>query len=64
MNLCRCSPMRNPPVTLHHSAECEWIGMAARTDFNVDGFGVADTRLYDALGPIGRGLQTLLICKR
>jgi hypothetical protein len=51
-------------VTIHHPAEGEWIGMAARTDFDVDGIGVADTRLYDALGPIGRGIQTLLIRKR
>jgi hypothetical protein len=51
-------------VTLHHPAEGEWIGMAARTDFDIDGVGVADTRLYDARGPIGRGIQTLLIRKR
>ncbi|MGB8221089.1 MAG: thioesterase family protein [Polyangiales bacterium] len=51
-------------VTLHHQAEGEWIGMAARTDFDLDGAGVADTRLYDECGPIGRGIQTLLIRKR
>ena len=51
-------------VTLHHLAEGEWIGMAARTDFDADGIGVADARLYDAIGPIGRGIQTLLIRKR
>jgi len=51
-------------VTLHHPALGEWIGMAARTDFDVDGIGVADTRLYDSHGPIGRGLQTLLIRER
>ncbi len=38
-------------VTLHHPAEGEWIGMAARTDFDIDGVGVADTRLYDARWP-------------
>jgi len=51
-------------VTLHHPAEGEWIGLAARTDFDADGTGVADTRLYDTSGPIGRGIQTLLIRKR
>ena len=51
-------------VPLHHPAEGEWIAMAARTDFDVGGIGVADSRLYDALGPIGRGIQTLLIRQR
>jgi hypothetical protein len=51
-------------VTLHHAAEGEWIGMAARTEFDAGGTGLADTRLYDARGPIGRGIQTLLIRKR
>jgi hypothetical protein len=51
-------------VTLHRPAEGEWIGMAARTDMDDRGIGVADTRLYDERGPIGRGIQTLLIRKR
>jgi hypothetical protein len=51
-------------VTLHHPAEGEWIGMGARTDFDAGGTGLADTRLYDERGPIGRGVQTLLVRKR
>jgi hypothetical protein len=51
-------------VTLHHPAEGDWIGMAARTDFGADGAGLTDTRLYDERGPIGRGIQTLLIRRR
>jgi hypothetical protein len=51
-------------VTLHRPAEGEWVGMAARTDMDAQGTGVADTRLYDEGGPIGRGIQTLLIRKR
>jgi len=51
-------------VTLHRPARGEWIGMAARTDMDDRGIGVADTRLYDETGPIGRGVQTLLIRKR
>jgi len=66
----RVSPLEftfvNPDltVTLHRPAEGEWIGMAARTDFDLGGTGLADTRLYDARGPIGRGIQTLIIRRR
>ena len=51
-------------VTLHRPAEEDWIGLAARTDFDATGTGTADSRLYDQRGPIGRGVQTLLIRKR
>jgi len=51
-------------VTLHHPAEGDWVGLAARTELNRAGIGVADTRLYDQRGPIGRGIQTLLIRRR
>lgn len=51
-------------VTLQRPCEGEWVGMAARTDLDERGTGVADTRLYDAGGPIGRGIQTLLIRER
>ena len=51
-------------VTLHHPAQGDWVGLAARTVLDRAGAGVADTRLYDQRGPIGRGIQTLLIRKR
>ena len=51
-------------VTLSRPAEGEWIGLGARTDLDPQGIGVADARLYDVHGPIGRGVQTLLIRKR
>lgn len=51
-------------VTLHHRPKGPWVGLSARTDFDATGAGVADTRLYDEHGPIGRGVQTLLIRKR
>ncbi len=51
-------------VTLHRPPVGEWIGMAARTDLDDLGIGVADTRLYDETGPIGRGIQTLLVRRR
>ena len=56
----------NPDLTvsLQRPAEGEWIGLAARTDLDRRGIGVADTRLYDASGPIGRAVQTLLVRAR
>ena len=49
--------MYRPPIG-------EWVGLAARTDIDVPGIGLADTRLYDTNGPIGRGVQTLFVRKR
>jgi len=51
-------------VTLHRPASGEWVGLAARTDLDARGVGVADARLYDSHGPIGRGIQTLFVRKR
>ncbi len=51
-------------VTLHRPLEGEWVGMGARTDLDDRGIGAAYTRLYDEAGPIGRGIQTLLIRQR
>lgn len=51
-------------VTLLRPARGEWIGLGARTDIDPNGIGVADIRLYDEDGPIGRAVQTLLIRKR
>lgn len=51
-------------VTLSRPARGEWIGLGARTDMDARGIGVADARLYDEEGPIGRGVQTLLIRRR
>lgn len=51
-------------VTTYRPARGEWIGLAARTDLDNRGVGMADTRLYDEHGPIGRGVQTLVVRKR
>lgn len=51
-------------VTLHDMPEGEWIGLASRTDLDPQGIGLADTRLYDTRGAIGRGIQTLVVRKR
>ena len=51
-------------VTLHRPLGGEWVGLRARTDFVAEGVGVADSKLYDTRGPIGRGVQTLMVRKR
>lgn len=51
-------------VTLFRAPRGEWIGLAARTDLDAQGIGLADARLYDTSGPIGRGIQTLFVRKR
>jgi hypothetical protein len=56
----------NPDLTvaLARQPEGEWIGLDSRTSFGPDGIGVADTRLLDAAGTIGRGIQTLILAER
>jgi len=51
-------------VHLHRMPEGEWICLDAVTLPEPDGIGIADTRLFDERGAIGRGVQTLLIDKR
>jgi hypothetical protein len=51
-------------VFLHRDAEGEWICLDARTAPGPHGAGVAETALFDGRGPIGRGLQSLLIEER
>lgn len=48
-------------VALYRPAEGEWIALESITWPNSAGVGLADTRLWDATGPIGRGTQTLLL---
>lgn len=51
-------------IHLHREAAGEWICLDARTTPEDDGVGLADTALSDARGPIGRGVQGLLIDRR
>ena len=53
----------NPDVTvaLSRTPDGEWIGLDSRTSFGPDGIGLADTRLLDSAGTIGRGIQTLIL---
>lgn len=56
----------NPDLTvyLHRLPAGEWVCLDARTIPQSHGIGLADTRLLDERGPIGRGLQSLLIEER
>ncbi len=56
----------NPDLSLalHRAATGEWIGLDAATSVEPDGVGLADTRLFDDRGPIGRSTQTLLVAGR
>jgi hypothetical protein len=56
----------NPEMTFALAREPvgEWIGVDAGTTFGEDGIGLADTRLLDARGVIGRALQPLLLERR
>jgi hypothetical protein len=43
--------------------EGEWVGLDAVTLPEANGVGIADTRLLDERGSIGRGVQSLLVAE-
>lgn len=51
-------------VHLHRELSGEWVCLDAITIPEPNGVGVADTALYDEVGPIGRAVQTLLVADR
>jgi hypothetical protein len=51
-------------VHLHRMPQGEWVCLDAVTLPEPNGIGMADTRLLDERGPIGRGVQTLLVAER
>jgi len=53
----------NPDLTvyLHRPPTGEWVCLDARTIVQEHGIGLADTRLLDEHGPIGRSVQSLVI---
>jgi len=55
----------NPDLTvyLHRYPVGEWVCLDAVTYPQSNGVGLAESMLYDAQGPIGRALQSLLIEK-
>lgn len=48
-------------VALHRLPDGEWIGLDAVTGLEPHGIGLTRTGLYDVRGPIGEGLQSLVI---
>lgn len=53
----------NPDLTvnLRRDAVGDWIGLDARTHFQQNGLGMAESRLWDEQGVIGNGTQNLLL---
>jgi hypothetical protein len=51
-------------VHLHRMPAGEWVCLEAVTYPEQNGLGMADTRLLDERGPIGRAAQTLLVAER
>jgi hypothetical protein len=51
-------------VHLHRLPESDWVCLEALTLPEPNGIGMADTRLHDERGPIGRAVQTLLVAER
>ncbi len=53
----------NPDLTvaLGRLPETEWVGLEAEMRTEPSGLGLASTRLWDERGPIGHGLQTLVV---
>ncbi|MGZ6143066.1 MAG: thioesterase family protein [Myxococcales bacterium] len=56
----------NPDLTvhLHRYPEGEWVCLDAETTVSRQGVGLAFSTLHDLRGPIGRGLQSLLVGER
>ena len=53
----------NPDLTVyvHRPALGEWVCLDASTTIGIPGVGLAESRLWDVHGPIGRSLQSLLV---
>ena len=51
-------------VALHRPLEGEWVGLDSVSTYEPAGLGLADTRLVDVRGTIGRALQGLVIERR
>ena len=56
----------NPDLTMYLARypEGEWVGLDAVTRIEGDGVGLAESRLYDERGPIGRAAQALYVDSR
>jgi Thioesterase-like superfamily len=56
----------NPDLTVSISRvpTGEWIGFDAVSRLSPDGYGQADSLIFDASGPVGRSMQSLLVERR
>jgi hypothetical protein len=56
----------NPDLTvaLAREPEGEWICLDAVSRLSLEGFGQAESQLFDATGPVGRAVQPLLVAER
>ena len=51
-------------VALHRLPAGEWVCLDARTTIQPHGIGLAESRILDERGPLGRGLQSLFVATR
>ena len=51
-------------VSLHRPLHGEWVGLDSISTYEPSGLGLADTRVVDVRGPIGRALQGLVVERR
>jgi len=51
-------------IYLHRPPRGEWIGMRSQTHVDPGGAALAESRLYDESGPVGRSLQSLVLERR
>lgn len=56
----------NPDLTvaLARVPEGEWIGFDAVTRLSSEGYGQAEAQIFDAAGPVGRSVQSLIVSAR
>lgn len=48
-------------LSLSRPLEGEWVGLDSLSIYEPSGLGLADTRLHDVQGPIGRVMQSLIV---
>jgi len=48
-------------VSVYRPLDGEWVGMDCLSIYERSGVGLADTRLHDVRGPLGRALQSLIV---
>jgi hypothetical protein len=51
-------------VALHRTLEGDWVGLDSVSTYEPSGIGLADTRIVDVRGDVGRALQGLVVERR